>query len=159
MEYFFVRFFNDKKDNVQIYVKIMEHCTRNLFFIFIFAVFCFIGYACQLVCKENNTQAEDIAPNETDIGDILKFPKEFTGRKIIIKGEFLGWTSGVNSPMVTRSDWAVKDDTGIIYVTGKSPGGLDYYRDVGHTIRILGIVRIARNSMAYIEALSVTILK
>ncbi|MBW1848909.1 MAG: hypothetical protein JRJ27_17610 [Deltaproteobacteria bacterium] len=129
----------------------------KILFIFSLTVFCFSEYACQMVGREDNPHAQDKVPREIDIGDIQNSSKNFVNCEVIITGKFLGWKSGTNSPLVTRSDWAVKDDTGIIYVSGKPPGKLDYYRDVGHGIQIHGIVRIARNSIAYIEAITVII--
>jgi len=91
------------------------------------------------------------------IGTILKSPNNFVNREVLIEGEFLGWTAEVKHPLVTRSDWALRDKTGTIYVSGKSPGNLDPYRDVGHPVQVLGIVRITHQDIVYIEAKDVVV--
>ncbi len=80
-------------------------------------------------------------------------------QKVIIDGEYRGWNcSGVSGPGVTRSDWCVRDGTGIIYITGKSPG-LDYPDDVGKRVIVTGFVRVTESDIVYIEATNVEILK
>ncbi len=94
------------------------------------------------------------------IGDIVSDRKFYEGQKVIIDGEYRGWNcSGVSGPGITRSDWCVRDGTGIIYVTGNSPG-LDYYPDdIGERVIVTGFVRVTESDIVYIEATNVEILK
>ena len=93
------------------------------------------------------------------IGDIVSDTEFYEGQKVIIGGEYRGWNcSGLGGPPVTRSDWCVRDGTGIIYVTGKSPG-LDYPDDIGERVIVTGVVRVTERDIVYIEATNVEILK
>ncbi len=90
------------------------------------------------------------------IGDIVSDRKFYEGQKVIIDGEYRGWNcSGLGGPPVTRSDWCVRDGTGIIYVTGKS-SGLDQ-DDMGERVIVTGVVRVTERDIVYIEATSVEI--
>ena len=94
------------------------------------------------------------------IGDIVSDPEFYEGQKVIIDGEYRGWNcSGLGGPPITRSDWCVRDGTGIteiIYVTGKS-SGLDYPDDMGERVIVTGFVRVTESDIVYIEATSVDI--
>jgi hypothetical protein len=91
------------------------------------------------------------------IGDIVSDLEFYEGQKVIIDGEYRGWNcSGLGGPPVTRSDWCVRDGTGIIYVTGKSPG-LDYPDDMGERVIVTGVVRVTESDIVYIEATSIEI--
>ena len=89
------------------------------------------------------------------IGDIVSDTEFYEGQKVIIDGEYRGWNcSGVSGPGITRSDWCVRDETGIIYVTG--PPGLDQ-EDIGEIVIVTGFVRVTESDIVYIEATSVEI--
>jgi hypothetical protein len=91
------------------------------------------------------------------IGEIVSDTEFYEGQKVLIDGEYRGWNcSGLSGPGVTRSDWCVRDGTGIIYVTGKSPG-LDYPDDMGERVIVTGVVRVTESDIVYIEATSVEI--
>jgi len=91
------------------------------------------------------------------ISDIVSDPEFYEGQKVIIGGEYRGWDcSGLSGPPVTRSDWCVRDGTGIIYVTGKS-SGLDYPDDIGERVIVTGVVRVTERDIVYIEATSIEI--
>ncbi|MCD6359681.1 MAG: hypothetical protein J7M38_02380, partial [Armatimonadetes bacterium] len=60
------------------------------------------------------------------------------------------------SPPVTRSDWLVQDATGWLYVTGK-PAGLDPLHDMGHSIKVTGLVRITNDGEPYLYAQEIEI--
>ncbi|NAS88888.1 hypothetical protein C4E24_04010 [ANME-1 cluster archaeon AG-394-G21] len=91
------------------------------------------------------------------IGDIVSDPEFYEGQKVIIDGEYRGWNcSGVSGPGITRSDWCVRDGTGIIYVTGLS-SGLDYPDDMGERVIVTGVVKITERDIVYIEAANVEI--
>nr|CBH36598.1 hypothetical secreted protein [uncultured archaeon] len=91
------------------------------------------------------------------IGDIVSDPEFYEGQKVLIDGEYRGWNcSGVSGPGITRSDWCVRDETGIIYVTGLS-SGLDYPDDIGERVIVTGVVRVTESDIVYIEATSIEI--
>ena len=85
------------------------------------------------------------------IGDINSDPAGYVGKTVTVSGEYRGWEAGHGSPPVTRSDWVLKDATGVIYVTGMAPSGFDPAADVGEEVTVYGIVRV-KDSQAYIEA-------
>jgi hypothetical protein len=78
------------------------------------------------------------------------------GKVVSISGTYLGWKADSGSPAcrpgppVLRSDWAVSDTTGCIYVTGQS--GLDPTDDYGKSVTVVGTVRITDKGQPYIEA-------
>jgi hypothetical protein len=86
------------------------------------------------------------------IYQIRSNPSEFLGKKVVIRGVYMGWR-GEESPPVTRSDWVIDDGTGKIYVTGIIPN-LDPVKDIGKNITVVGYVRIV-DGKPYIEAISV----
>ena len=89
------------------------------------------------------------------IRDIVSDLEFYEGQKVIIFGEYRGWNcSGLSGPPVTRSDWCVRDATGIIYVTGKSPK-LYYPEDVGEIVIVTGLVRVTERDTIYIEATNI----
>ncbi len=76
-------------------------------------------------------------PRHVTVGEILSgsIPG---GTECLISGRFLGWKGcGHGSHfMVTRSDWAIEDETGCIMVTGPMPKGLDPIEGVGKEVTI-----------------------
>lgn len=89
------------------------------------------------------------------IGGIIENIDTSIGQVVQISGTYLGWRPDPNyetcrlGPPVTRSDWAIKDDTGCIYVTGSS--GLSPTDDYGKEITLSGIVRRTAEGQPYIE--------
>ncbi len=94
---------------------------------------------------------------ETAIGKIWNHPNHYEGRKVLLRGRFQGWRGQATPPGITRSDWAIGDDTGAIYVAGSPPGGLDPYRDIGRPLEVLGTVRLNEKSVPYIRIENVVI--
>ena len=84
------------------------------------------------------------------IGSISANPASYLGQKVTVSGEYRGWESGYGSPPVMRSDWVLKDSTGGIYVTGKTPN-LDAAKDIGKPVTVYGAVRTKGNQV-YLEA-------
>jgi len=72
----------------------------------------------------------------------------------MVSGEYQGWSGGYGSPPVTRSDWVITDETGGIYVTGKS-SGLDPVSDKGKKISVVG--KVEANAQVYLIAEIITI--
>ncbi len=95
-------------------------------------------------------------PAQADIGDIKATPMDYEGKVVIIEGEYQGWKGGFGSPPVTRSDWLVQDTSGWLYVTGK-PSGLDPLADVGHPIKVTGLVRMTEDGEPYLYAQEIKI--
>jgi len=76
------------------------------------------------------------AGKKPDIGDILAEPSSYEGQTVTLKGEYRGWEAGYGSPPVTKSDWVLKNSTGAMYVTGKSPSGFDPLNDRGQQVSV-----------------------
>lgn len=88
------------------------------------------------------------------IGEIKENPQAYLGKLIMIEGEYRGWRGEAEGPVITRSDWAVKDETGTIYVTGKPACYLDPYKDVGRRVVITGAL-LLKGQIPYIKVRSV----
>jgi len=95
-------------------------------------------------------------PAKGSIGDIRSTPTTYEGKVVTIEGKYQGWKAGFGSPPVTRSDWLIQDATGWLYVTGK-PAGLDPVGDVGHPIKVTGLVRITKDGEPYLYAQEIEI--
>jgi len=95
-------------------------------------------------------------PAKPSIADIRATPTAYEGKVVTIEGKYQGWKAGFGSPPVTRSDWLVQDATGWLYVTGK-PAGLDPLGDVGHPIKVTGLVRITKDGEPYLYAQEIEI--
>lgn len=108
-------------------------------------------------------------PAETKIGDMIKKPKDYDGKPVRLRGEYLGWRpSGLEKatsqgPPVTRSDWVLRDATGEIYCAGgggaQSDVPLRPTSSYGRRIEVLGTVQIAKQDFPYIQPQSVTAIK
>jgi len=90
------------------------------------------------------------AVDQAKIGDILANPAKYVRKPVTVTGEYRGWQGEGYEPPVTRSDWVIKDETGLMYVTGKSPG-LDPVEDIGKKLEVTGMVKV-KNNTPYIEA-------
>lgn len=93
-------------------------------------------------------------PSEVGIADIKANPEAYQGERVTISGQYQGWSGGYGSPPVTRSDWVITDDTGWIYVTGKS-AGLDPVNDIGKQVIVVG--QVEANTQVYLNAEIITI--
>ncbi len=89
---------------------------------------------------------------EIKIESIWSHPEAFQDQKVLVRGRYLGWRGQVQHPLITRSDWAIEDDTGAIYVTGLPAKGLDPVRDIGRPLQVLGTVRVNPKGVPYIQA-------
>jgi hypothetical protein len=111
-----------------------------------------IGLLSLFACDNPSTTPAE--KTQLTIGAILLEPSRYSGQTVTITGEYRGWEGGYGSPPVTRSDWVLKDDTGGIYVTGKTPEGFDPYTSRGREVTVNGVIRIKDNK-PYIEAVTV----
>ena len=97
------------------------------------------------------------------IKEAVSRSKELTGKKVLIKGTYLGWKPDRKDPNckpgppVTRNDWAVSDKTGCIYVTG--PAKLDPANDVGARVTVVGRLQKTPKGQFYIKLDRVTVHK
>lgn len=82
------------------------------------------------------------------------------GRKVMIAGTYRGTAPDSNAdntkagPPVSRSDWAICDATGCIYVTGTIT--LDSTKDVGAAITVVGRIARTDGGQVYLILLSAT---
>ncbi len=123
---------------------------------------------CALALREANTVAEVTSRWEkcqVAVREILTWPRYLSGKEIIVEGEYRGWRARGeegehlrHGPPKRRSDWIVKDATGAIYVSGRSPRGLDPYDDIGATVRVEGVGALSERGVPFIEARAVVIL-
>jgi len=93
-------------------------------------------------------------------GSIIAEPEKYEGKEVMIKGKFIGWSipqHEIVTPMMTRSDWIVEDESGAIYVTKLIPEPLDPTSDVGRRVIVTGIVRLEEGK-PYIEGKSLRII-
>lgn len=100
-----------------------------------------------LVTKELATDYEAIP-----LAAIWKNPHYYINRRIVVTGSYLGWKGQVSHPGITRSDWAVADESGAIYVTGKPADELDPIQDLGCKVKIWGVVQVNPKGIPYIKA-------
>ena len=66
------------------------------------------------------------AVDQAKTGDILANPMKYVREPVTVTGEYKGWQGEGYEPPVTRSDWVIKDETGLIYVTVKSQGSIQW---------------------------------
>ena len=103
-------------------------------------------------------QGEISSLREITIESIWNNPQAFVGKKVLVRGRYLGWRAQIEHPLITRSDWAIADDTGAIYVTGRRAQGLHPSRDIGHPVEVLGTVGVNPKGIPYIRAESVMVI-
>lgn len=103
------------------------------------------------------------AITQTSLSRIVRNINAIVGRNVSITGTYRGWQPDKTSPAckpgppVSRSDWAVSDRTGCIFVHGKS--SLDPKSDYGKVITVIGIVKKTASGQPYIESTQVTVTK
>lgn len=90
------------------------------------------------------------------LGAILNAPREFDGRTFEIIGYYRGWNllGEARGTPHTRSDWAIVDDSGAMYVTGLAPAGLSASsrEDIWNVVRLTARVVYVRLGTSYLEA-------
>ncbi|MBI5194985.1 MAG: hypothetical protein HZA10_01540 [Nitrospirae bacterium] len=104
-------------------------------------------------------QAKDENPNTAEyhsIAKLLKDVQQFKEQLIAVRGQYLGWHGeDIPHPGITRSDWIIKDNTGAIYVTGKTSTRLNIEKDIGVEIVVRGKLLLSKEHIPYILALEV----
>lgn len=88
----------------------------------------------------------------TSIYEIWEDASAYKDHWVTVSGEYQGWRGkGIQHPMITRSDWVIRDHTGGIYISGKSPC-LDPVKGIGIIITVKGVVKVSKNGVTYIRA-------
>ena len=120
--------------------------NKKLTFIFVILT---ILISCGMV--QSNEQG---APLEyTPIGEIWKDVQKYENEVITVCGQYRGWQGeGLKNPLITRSDWVVKDSTGAIYVTGRASAASGKKVGLGTEIIVRGQVLLSKDKAPYIKA-------
>jgi hypothetical protein len=92
------------------------------------------------------------------ISTIKTNKNKFLGQIVVLKGQYQGWLAEAGPPPVTRSDWVLKDSTGLIYVTGKLPC-LDPNKNRGSLVEVTGTVESNAKEQIYIKSTKISCLK
>jgi len=96
----------------------------------------------------------------TPIAEIWNDPEKYLNQTVTLRGQYQGWHGeGIKHPLITRSDWVIKDNTGAIYVTGRTGIRLRPERDIGVEIIVRGKVLLNKENVPYIKAIEVTKIK
>ena len=111
--------------------------------------------ACPSHALNFSNNGSEEALDQTKIGDIVANQAKYQFDLVTVIGEYRGWEGEGIAPPVTRSDWVIKDDTGLIYVTGLLPG-FDPVEDIGLILEVSGMVRV-KEDIPYIIALDITL--
>ena len=134
---------------------------KNIILNSIFRLSIIAGVLClscsSVIGGSHEKKGEGCSYQEIKIESIWRHPEAFKNRKIVVHGTYLGWKGKVDQPQITRSDWAIQDDTGTIYVTGRLVKGLDPYRDIGYRLKLLGTVGVNSKGVPYVRAETVII--
>jgi len=91
--------------------------------------------------SQNRSSAE--VSHLVDIGDILNNSAKYDGELVTVQGTYLGWKASNAPAMITRSDWGIEDEIGVIYVSGLAPvgiDGLDPQHDIGASLIVSAVV-------------------
>ena len=121
----------------------------NLILLFVFA---FVGILCSYASDREVDKPECIS-----IGEIWKAASACKDKQITISGDYLGWKGpDIQHPMITRSDWIIRDATGGIYVSGKA-SGLDPVKHIGTHIIVKGVIKVSKKGVPYVKAEEVII--
>jgi hypothetical protein len=87
------------------------------------------------------------------IEEIWNNTDEYQNQIVALRGLYQGWQGeGIKNPLITRSDWVIKDDTGSIYVTGKTALILRPEKNIGLEIIVKGQVLLNEDMVPYIKA-------
>ncbi|MDL1967046.1 MAG: hypothetical protein LWW97_00510 [Deltaproteobacteria bacterium] len=103
-------------------------------------------------CGRVQSNEQDAPLEYTPIGEIWKDIQKYENEVITVCGRYRGWQGGgLKNPLITRSDWVVKDSTGAIYVTGKFPAGLGKNVTLGTEIVVKGQLLLSKDKAPYIK--------
>ncbi len=128
--------------------------TVNWLLILILSTLILSVSACNTTDKPDTDEETpgEVSGDQVPIIEIIEDPSRYENNLVTVAGEYRGWHADDDSgPPVTRSDWVVRDETGCIYITGKS-AGLDPDKDIGTLLEVRGTVRVTDDGAPYIEA-------
>jgi len=95
--------------------------------------------------------------------EVVRWARYLRGKPITIQGEYRGWSPSERGPGVEkgrpkrRADWVLLDPSGAIYVSGRSPLGLDPLDDIGSTVAVEGVGGLSKAKVGFVEAKVVTV--
>ena len=99
------------------------------------------------------SNGQDNSPEYTPIGEIWKDVQQYENEIITVCGQYHGWHGqGLKNPLITRSDWVIRDSTGAIYVAGRIPAGLGKNVTLGTEIVVKGQLLLSKDKVSYIKA-------
>lgn len=108
------------------------------------------------VSSTNNDTKEKTEYISIPIKEIWNNPEKYQNQMVTLHGQYQGWHGeGIKHPLITRSDWVIKDDTGAIYVTGRTALRLRPEKDIGIEIIVKGQVLLNKDMVPYIKATEV----
>ncbi|MCL5102914.1 MAG: BsuPI-related putative proteinase inhibitor [Armatimonadetes bacterium] len=102
-----------------------------------------------------------VAVVPVNIAEAVRRADELSGRRVQISASYRGFQPNAgdpntkDGPPVTRSDWAICDSTGCMYVNG--PIDLDPANDTGKRVNVVGKVRKTPKGQVYLVLESVTV--
>ena len=115
-------------------------------------IFIFVTLTVLISCGRVQSNEQDAHLEYTPIGEIWKDIQKYENEVITVCGRYRGWQGGgLKNPLITRSDWVVKDSTGAIYVTGKFPAGLGKNVTLGTEIVVKGQLLLSKDKAPYIK--------
>ena len=88
------------------------------------------------------------------IAEAIARQAELADKQVRISGTYRGFRPNPNDrnvkhgPPVTRSDWAISDSTGCMYVTG--PSSMDPDKDVGRKVTVVGKLKKTAKGQVYL---------
>ena len=94
------------------------------------------------------------------VSEAIRLADRMNGRKVQISATYRGWQPNPDDPNtksgppVTRSDWAICDSTGCMYVTGNSHLNPD--KDLDTKVTVVGKLAKTRNGQVYMILDSIT---
>lgn len=97
------------------------------------------------------------------VKEVIQRAKELDNRRVLIDCTFKGYRPDPNDPNiksgppVTRSDWAICDSTGCMYVTGRIE--LDPEKDIDKEISVTGKVKSTDKGQVYLIVENVSVKK
>ena len=97
------------------------------------------------------------------VKEAVSHVNELLNRRVVIPAIYRGWQPDStdpnckDGPPVTKSDWAISDHTGCMYVTGRID--LDPVKDVGVKVTVVGKVRKTAKGQVYLKLETATIQK
>jgi hypothetical protein len=101
--------------------------------------------------------------SQTGLTEINDKSSEFTGKKVKLKGTFMGWSGigcnyiSLHAHQLMRSDWTFRDSDGYcIFVTGGKPDFLNPAedKDTGRKILLDAMVKSTEAGKLYLEYIS-----